>query len=498
MSEPLQKPRAAPRLVVNRPAEPVSSSGRAPADAHGAAPQEARQPAPPRAPAADAANPVAIFLELEIEARQCTDLDSLRFAIVNATRKLVAFEQAVLFEPGAAGAWKITRASSVNKVDRHAPAMRILESWLNASARVPGFDTREARILDLAGDTGKLDLKPDDLPFTHGFWLPIKTRDGRILAGLLSLKREPWRPQATSILAPLAGAYAHAWAALEPKAFQPAKRALGLINRKRLALASLTIAAACAFVPVPMSSLAPAEIVAAEPSLVTAPLDGVVHILPVSPGTFVEKDALIVAFEDTKLRSDVEVAKRNKGVAQARYFRIVQTATATQKEGEDLAVAKAELALATAELAHAESLLARTQVRAPRSGLLIYSTKSEWIGKPVSTGERIMEIGDPAHTELRIDMPVSDAISLSQGADVALFLDGDPLNAIAGRVSRTSYRPSLTPDHQLVYKVYATLSPPRSHRIGLRGVARVSNTDVPLWFYLFRRPIAGMRQRFGL
>ena len=38
----------------------------------------------------------------------------------------------------------------------------------------------------------------------------------------------------------------------------------------------------------------------------------------------------------------------------------------------------------------------------------------------------------------------------------------------------------------------------QARRIGLRGIARIHGESVSLWFYLLRRPISAVRQRFGL
>jgi hypothetical protein len=329
-------------------------------------------------------------------------------------------------------------------------------------------------------------------------WLPMKARNGEVLAALIALKKENWRPQHSALMIPLAGAYAHAWDALLPKANAPIHRVRGYVSKSRLAWAVGLASLISGFIPVSMSALAPSEIVAAEPMLVTAPIEGVISDILAPPGAWVEKGTTIVSLVDIKLRSEVEVAARNKAVAEARHFKFVQSAIATQKDMQELATAKAELDVANAELEYARDVLKRSQIRAERSGLLIYSAKSDWLGKPVAVGERLMEIGDPAKTEIKIELPVSDTIALKPGGDVKLFLDGSPLQAINATITRTNYRPTTTAEQQLAFRVYAKFSDAAAHRIGLRGVARVSGDPVPLWFYLFRRPISTVRQKVGL
>ena len=55
-----------------------------------------------------------------------------------------------------------------------------------------------------------------------------------------------------------------------------------------------------------------------------------------------------------------------------------------------------------------------------------------------------------------------------------MFLDSSPLSSIEGKILRTSYKPELTAENILAYKIHASLEdniePPR---IGLRGSAKI-------------------------
>lgn len=460
-------------------------------------------PAPSKTSNSDAAaemhaTPISQFIDLEIEARQCPNLDALRFAIVNSTRKIAAFEQAFLAEPDITGGWSVKRASSTSMIDRNAFVIRSIDAWLQHANHAAVLTRGEPRFADLNQEATAWSLCSTSFAFPNAFWLPIKSRDGRILAALLAVKVENWRPQHTALMLPLAAAYGHAWDALAPRTTASVVRVRHMISKSRIAWTGAATCLMAAFIPVLMSALAPAEIVAAEPMLVTAPIDGVIGDILVPPGAWVEKGTPIVKFVDVKLRNEAEVANRTRAVAEARYFKVVQSALATQKEMQDLATAKAELDVANAELDYARELLIRSEIRAERAGLLVYSAKSDWIGKPVALGERLMEIGDPAKSEIKIELPVSDAVVLQPGGTVSLFLDGDPLRSIDGIISRTSYRPTLTAEQQLAFRIYAKFADGQPRRIGLRGIARVNGETVSLWFHLFRRPIAAARQRVGL
>jgi hypothetical protein len=129
---------------------------------------------------------------------------------------------------------------------------------------------------------------------------------------------------------------------------------------------------------------------------------------------------------------------------------------------------------------------------------VIFTDKSEWIGKPVVVGERIMEVADPQEFELKIDLPVEDAIVLREGAEVEVFLNANPLRAIPAQLIHASYHASILPTNVLAYRVEAEFTdPPEEIRIGWQGTAKIYGEPVTLFFYLFRRPLGILRQTLG-
>ncbi|EPN71275.1 hypothetical protein A235_02736, partial [Pseudomonas syringae pv. actinidiae ICMP 19079] len=57
-----------------------------------------------------------------------------------------------------------------------------------------------------------------------------------------------------------------------------------------------------------------------------------------------------------------------------------------------------------AERDYARELLKRSEVRAERDGIAVFADAQRWLGKPVQTGERLLEIADPSQAELRIEL----------------------------------------------------------------------------------------------
>lgn len=456
--------------------------------------------AKPVEPSASVPQAITAFLDVEVQARAAGTPEALRFVLVNALRRVVPFDTAILLEPTGRKqksrlTWQATAASDVPAVDRDSGILRALETAVANHAAT-----------DRDGPSGPQEMRftaadaLSELGFPSALMLPVRGRDQQIRAMLVCFRSDRWQAQSTVLLAGMIDVFAHAWEGLEGRKQQADQFYRANWRRSRTALLALGALAATAglMLPVPMQVYAPAEVVAASPALVTAPFDGIIADIHVQPGSTVSAGTLLASFADTKLRNDAELAQRNRDVAETKLFRLTQSATANRRDTADLAAAQAELNAAQAELTYAREMLARARILADRSGLVIFGAKSDWIGKPVQTGERIMEIVDPNKAELRIDVPLADSLPLAAGNAVKLYLDGDPLLTIRASVQRTSFRAQLTGERQLAFRTFAAFVPEQEPlRLGLRGIARISGPNVTLGFYLFRRPIAALRQRVG-
>jgi multidrug efflux pump subunit AcrA (membrane-fusion protein) len=248
-----------------------------------------------------------------------------------------------------------------------------------------------------------------------------------------------------------------------------------------------------------MSTLAPSKIVAKDPLIVNAPIDGVIAEILVLPNTVVSEGQLLFKYEDTTFRSEYDVAERNLDVAMAQYRRAAQGSFVEAAQKADVPLLKAEVELRETERNYAHERLTKVEVKAEQAGLLLYTDKSDWIGKPVVVGQRIMELANPQQLEVRIDLPVEDAIVLREGASVTLFLNANPFSSVPATVSHASYHAEVLPNNTLAYRVTAQLGQGSSEfRIGWQGSAKIYGERVTLFTYLFRRPISAIRPWIGL
>ena len=451
---------------------------------------------PPDAPKTEDAEPSGLMLLLRIEAmaRTAPDQIELHHLIVNETRKLNRARQLFLVDVSPQGAIAIVAVTGVAVPEARAALVDGVRNMMIALAKErPLSEVADFTLPAFCDGANEL---ASGYPFREMLWVPFSDRGKRVFGGLLSSRENTWTKDEIAITTRLSETYAHA---LRELATAPAFRRQRLEWLKSKALIAIPLALALIF-PVSITALAPAEIVAQDPNIVAAPIDGVIERIDVDPSTPVKAGDVLLRYSDITLRNHVEVARRDVAIAEAKLKQSTLLAIGDPRGRHELGIAQAELELKKAELAFAAEQLSRSVVKAPRAGIAVYADRKSLIGKPVATGERIMEIADPAHIEARIDLAVPDAMALRADSAVKLFLDVDPLRPLAGEVVRSDYRARTSDTDVLVFRTFAKIDTASRDvpRIGLRGTAQIYGGKAPLVVYLLRRPISAARQWLGL
>lgn len=463
------------------PQQPVAGNGPRVVDLR----QRGSAPGMGDAAAAEAALNVAL-LRAGICLREAALLPELRRVLVNEACSLCEGGQAILLERrvGRKG-WRIGAVSAVAAIDRNAP----LVAWLE-DALAPQELSAGPVSLRLAGEAAP----GGGYPFSHGAMAPLVGRSGMALGLLVVLSISPLSARQLDALARIAPVGAHALGALGAGRLAGARR----LARLRVALMSAA-ALALLCIPVPMTVLAPAEVAARDAEPVAASMEGVIDRIAVAPNAVVRKGDLLFSFNAVDLANRSEIARRTLETRRASFRRAEQDALGRGAASGELGETRAEFELAKAELDYALQLLARAEVRSPVDGVAIYADRDKWIGRPVRTGERVLLVADPSKAELRAEMPIGDAIELARGAPMRMFLAADPLNPLAARLTARAYSATRGEGGNLAYALTGEFSAGAPiPRLGLRGTAQVSGARAPLGYFLFRKPIAALRQWLGL
>ncbi len=441
----------------------------------------------------DATTALRRLLRIEGEIRDCAGFDQLGLLLVNEVQKLSGARQVVLFDLRGVGL-KITRVSGVQDIDPSAPTLQ----WLCAQIETqrPRAERGRAGAIEFGIGANAKDETGRAFPFAHGHWVPLSHRARQPDHALLLIGEALFKEAQTTIATRLAQTAAHAAYSLGTRAPRnPAKTSL----LKRGMMASTALVVLAMALPVPMTALAPAEVVAREAFVVSAPIDGVIDDILVPPNTPVQVGTVLVRYVDTGPRSQYQIASREVDLAEAKFRQLQQAAFLDDKARRDVAQARSEWLLKLAERDYTAENLQKTEIRAQRDGVVVYADRKDLLGKPVSTGQRILEIADPADVELRAQMPVADVLELKPGAKVRLFLDGNPLRPVLARVHSVSHAARPTDGQVMAYRVQARFDAGEPlPRLGVRGTAQLFSHSMPLGYYLFRRPITWLRQKVGV
>jgi multidrug resistance efflux pump len=440
----------------------------------------------------DAVSALRHLLRVEGEIRACRSIDELGVLLVNEMRKMVG-ARAAYFLDLRSGKPRVTKASGAGEVDRNAPAVRWLEREVRGCPPMLGWESTSPLTLKTGGSAEEVEART--FPFSQGHWFPLKHLDVKPDFGVLVVGEQAFPDGPVAIGIHLAGTAGHAAVVLVQRS--PRRK---IRPQYRVLLYALCAAAVAGmFYPVPMTALAPMEVVPQGPFVVAAPIDGVIDKIVVAPNSTVKTGDLVVQYVDTVPRNQLQVAEQEVSVAVAKLRQLQQSSFVDDSAKRELAQSRAELQLKIAERDFAQDTFDKSQIRSPRDGIAVYADRKEWVGKPVATGQRILEIADENKVELRADLPVAEVLNLKPGARVRAFLNGDPLNPIDAEVTSMSHQAQMIEGQGLVYRVDARFvagrPPPRP---GMRGTAQLFSDKAPLGYYLFRRPLTWVRQSVGL
>jgi hypothetical protein len=438
---------------------------------------------------------LAGMMAVEEAARIAPDREHLDRVLAGDLRRVLPCDRIVVLHRGWMGALRLCAASDVPTVDRQGP----FGLWVEQLARVleqSPVETVVARVVEWEALPAPLRTSGNEFNLGDMLWLPLLDSRQQAIGALLLQRAAVWQPAEVVLAGHFARSLGHAVQAVRDR--RPPPWYARMARRWQLGvLAGLILLAG--LIPVHITALAPAEVVPADPALVTAPMDGVIAAVQVAPHTLVRAGTPLFAYEATTLTSEYTLAEQKWVLAKEKLAHAEQGAFRDPKSNAERAILQAEVALHATELSYAREMLGWSQVQADRDGVVIFNDADDWIGQPVRTGQEVMRLADPQRVVIRILLPVRDAIVLAAGAEVRLFLDTDPLSPLDATLSHAAYQAETVPEGYSAFRLEARLNPSAAiPRIGLRGTAKLFGEQVPLAFYLLRRPLATARQVLGL
>jgi Biotin-lipoyl like/HlyD family secretion protein len=448
-------------------------------------------------------HPLLVLIELGQAARRATTLPELGFLLVNDTRRLLPYRQALLWFEGRG----LQTVSGLLAAEANTP----FSLWLNRL--MTQLNAREAS----AGTVQR--IRPEELPAELAaewgdwlseqvYWVGLPANNQRLescAGGVLFVCDEVLDEATHPLLAEWVAVWLHAWnGVLRPLPYSPTlllKRlrawfaqgdGLAWWRRPRLQLALLLLA--LMLCPVRLSVLAPGELVPLDPAVIRAPLDGVLAQVHVRANQAVKAGDPLFSFDEASIAARLEVARQTLATAETEYRQLAQMAVSDVRSKAQLSGVLGKMAEKQAEVDFLAGQFARAKVLAPQDGVALLDDPTELIGKPLQTGERIMRIANPAAKEIEAWIPIGDAIPLPEQADVQLFLSATPLSSEHGQLRYLAHDALPRPDGSYAYRLRASLDGSSDQRIGMKGTVKVQGGWVPAIYWVMRRPLASIRQ----
>ena len=441
------------------------------------------------------------LLDLSHQARSASNTAELAFLAVNDSHALHPYRQAALWFADRG----IQALSGVVEPQANVPYAQ----WLERLCRhLSDTHNTTATVTAIQLPASLASEWTEWLP-AEALWIPLPPEgqappgNDEERGGLLLASDQPWSDDARMLMTEWMAVWHHAWHAQTSQAAWSWRRmgrtlVKGPLHsgwRRRVLLAVLVLAVSC--VPVRLSVLAPGELVPAKPAVIRAPLDGVVGQFHVQPNQEVRKGQPLFNFDQAALAARQDVAAQALATAQVEYRQHAQQAVSDPRAKTQLSIMLGKIEERRAEADYVKDQFQRATVTAPQDGIALFDDPSEWTGKPVQTGERIMRIAAPHDVEVEAWVPMGDAIPLSDQARVELYLAATPLEPVSAQVRYVAHDAVLRPDGVYAYRVRARLMAGTGQRVGLKGTVKLSGESVPLIYWMLRRPLATARQTLG-
>lgn len=447
------------------------------------------------------------LLDLERRARHSGSDQELTFLLVNDTHTLTPYRQAVL--------WSSTRGvlalSGLLQAEANAPYVQWLQRLMRSLAPDSSIPFQRLDANSVASNVAEewADWWPAEACVLQVPGNPQATTNRDEMVLLVLARDVAWSDKDAALLQEWLDAAGHVyWARWQQRQRGWRKWLQGM----RLALLGrsgrawwkgpwwlwLALSAGLLAMPVPLSVLAPGELVPANPTIVRAPLDGVVDVFHVKPNQEVRKEDPLFGFDEALIQSRSDVARQALATAEVEFRQTSQQALSDPRARSQMAALVGKIEEKRAELNYLREQRKRSQVVAPQDGVVLLDDPNEWIGRPVSVGERILRIAAPHDVEIEAWLPLTDAIALPTGAKVLLYLNADPGSPVEATLRSMAHSAIQRPDGTYAYRVRATLTQPTTKRVGLKGTAKLVGGDASLFYWLMRKPLATARAYLGI
>lgn len=418
-------------------------------------------------------------------------IKALEFTILNETAQIIPYDRAVLVDMRQSP-YKVVGVSGQSSLPPHTPLadkwqrlMGSLSNPMRAAVLTENLFSRHQEIWhEVLKEQGG----------TAVFWLPIPVKGKTGFA----LWLERWngalfQPKEIELLASLSGLFGLALSKFAPRLPQ------NIPYRQLTHALILGILISLVFIRIPLRIVASCEVVPNDPTVVTAPLDGIVAEMIVKPGTEVSPGDLLFEYDKRVPLQELKVAQKQVEITETELNRAKTEGIKDPQALAEMTLLELKLQKENLALELAEYYASRLSVTSPTKGVIMLDNPEEWRGRPVKVGQRVLIVSDPHNTKVRLWIAEDDNIVLNKELPVKVFLNVNPAKSYPAKLDYVADFTSVNEKRVRGFEAEALwFKQPLEVKLGLKGTAILYGNNVSLIYYLFRRPWAFLRRATGL
>jgi len=435
--------------------------------------------------------------KLTIKAFQSDDLKVLINTILHDTKVVMDYDRAILFhkKDDKTDVWD---ASDQENGSSKSTATASVESLVNIIE-----DNSKPQILSAASfsDHGAIWQEQQTKRRSTVYWAPIIKEREEIGLWLEKFddpqarkQFEAFGPLLKEFLLP---AYAAAWEKISSSSIF--FKAVHKINLKKGGLLLIVLSVILLLIPVHLRIVAPCEVVAQDPYVVTSPIDGIIKSIAVQPAQKVQIGQVLFSYDDKIPTAQYKAAVKNVEFLQTEVNRAYVLGVENSGEIDQLAALIQKLAKGQVELDFSKQQLNLTVIKAPVAGLVSVDNPESWRGKPMRTGEKVMTISNTERTKLKIWIPEKDNVTFSTDQILQVFLNPYPERTFKARLLYVSNESKFIEEKLAYFEAEAEwVDLTESPKLGLYGSVALYGERVSLFYYLVRKPLAIVRKWIGI
>lgn len=375
--------------------------------------------------------------------------------------------------------FKLTHASHVSEIDRQAPLVEWLEKDYIPSLK-PQFS---------CGESTTIEALPS---CNHVIHFPIEEQ-GSITWGVVCLSSNSISEGEQQFLLMINNYINSLYKAMFRRKFSQQLKQFDRKNAVWICVAILLLG----FIRLPQTVLAEAEVMPIKPELIAPSIEGVVKKIHVLPNEQVTAGQKLLELDDIVVKNKLEEATQKLNTANQRYLKAYRSAYKDTKVKDELSILENEVKQAEIEKKYYTNLLERTVISASIDGIALYSSPSDFIGKPVKVGEKVMLVADPKQKKINFTIPVDSVTEIDPKKSLVLYPNLHPLSTVSAKLKYINPIAESKSDGSLGFTGEASITD-GDIALGEHGTLKLYGPAKSIWVLLFQRPLRFIRQSLGV